>query len=148
MRESKVALRYAKAVLNLSLDLKNASDVNDDMQLIASTIEESKELQVILKSPVVKSKAKKDCLEAIFSKKTNELSIHLIDQLIDNKRIDLLQDVAKQFTILYDYHRGSEIAKIATDKGITTIVFDRGWFAYHGRVKALAEAAREAGLQF
>ena len=43
---------------------------------------------------------------------------------------------------------GSEIAKIASEKGITTIVFDRGWFAYHGRVKALAESAREAGLQF
>jgi len=43
---------------------------------------------------------------------------------------------------------GTAIAKIATDNKITTVVFDRGWFAYHGRVKALADSAREAGLQF
>ncbi len=43
---------------------------------------------------------------------------------------------------------GEAIAKIAADKGIKEVVFDRGWFAYHGRVKALADAAREAGLQF
>lgn len=43
---------------------------------------------------------------------------------------------------------GSSIAQIAAEKGITTIVFDRGWFAYHWRVKALAESAREAGLKF
>jgi len=41
-----------------------------------------------------------------------------------------------------------EIAKKAKDLKITTVVFDRGWFAYHGRVKALADAAREAWLQF
>lgn len=42
----------------------------------------------------------------------------------------------------------SEIAKVAKDLKIETIVFDRGWFAYHGRVKALADAAREEGLKF
>lgn len=43
---------------------------------------------------------------------------------------------------------GTAIAKKALAKGIDTVVFDRGGFVYHGRVKALAEAAREAGLQF
>lgn len=43
---------------------------------------------------------------------------------------------------------GTAIAKKATAKGIEEVVFDRGGFLYHGRVKALAEAAREAGLQF
>jgi large subunit ribosomal protein L18 len=43
---------------------------------------------------------------------------------------------------------GELIAKRAIDKGITKVVFDRGGFLYHGRVKALADAAREAGLDF
>jgi large subunit ribosomal protein L18 len=43
---------------------------------------------------------------------------------------------------------GAEIAKRALAKDITTVVFDRNGFLYHGRVKALAEAARENGLTF
>ena len=43
---------------------------------------------------------------------------------------------------------GSLIANRAIEKGIKQVVFDRGGYKYHGRVKALAEAAREAGLKF
>lgn len=43
---------------------------------------------------------------------------------------------------------GEIIAKKALDAGITEVVFDRGGNLYHGRVKAVAEAAREAGLKF
>ena len=43
---------------------------------------------------------------------------------------------------------GTAIAKKALDKGITTVVFDRGGFIYQGKIKALADAAREAGLTF
>ena len=43
---------------------------------------------------------------------------------------------------------GAEIAKRALAKNIDVVVFDRGGYIYHGRVKALAEAAREAGLKF
>ncbi len=43
---------------------------------------------------------------------------------------------------------GEAVAKRAVDRGITKVVFDRGGFLYHGRIKALAEAARGAGLDF
>ena len=43
---------------------------------------------------------------------------------------------------------GADIAKKALDKGITQVVFDRNGYLFHGRVKSLADAAREAGLKF
>ena len=43
---------------------------------------------------------------------------------------------------------GQLVAKKAVEKGITEVVFDRGGYLYHGRIKELAEAAREAGLKF
>ena len=43
---------------------------------------------------------------------------------------------------------GKAIAEQAVEKGVKKVVFDRGGFLYHGRIKALAEAAREAGLEF
>jgi large subunit ribosomal protein L18 len=43
---------------------------------------------------------------------------------------------------------GTTIAQRARDKGISSVVFDRGGYLYHGRIKALADAAREGGLEF
>jgi large subunit ribosomal protein L18 len=43
---------------------------------------------------------------------------------------------------------GRRVAEAAKAAGVTQVVFDRGGFLYHGRVKALADAAREAGLEF
>ena len=43
---------------------------------------------------------------------------------------------------------GKKIAEIAKEKGINKVAFDRGHYRYHGRIKALADAAREGGLQF
>ena len=43
---------------------------------------------------------------------------------------------------------GQELARRLLDRGVTAAVFDRGWYKYHGRVKALADGAREGGLKF
>jgi large subunit ribosomal protein L18 len=43
---------------------------------------------------------------------------------------------------------GKLVAQRAVEKGVKTVVFDRGGYRYHGRIKALADAAREGGLQF
>ena len=59
---------------------------------------------------------------------------------LEMKRDDTKTDVAKAV--------GEKIAKSALSAGITKVVFDRGGYKYHGRVKALADAARSKGLSF
>ena len=61
---------------------------------------------------------------------------------------DVKEGLAKTNNVEAAAKLGEVIAKKAKDKGITTVVFDRGGFIYQGKVKALADAAREAGLDF
>ena len=57
-------------------------------------------------------------------------------------------DIGKHANIETAKGVGKLLAEQAKEKGITTIVFDRSGYLYHGRIKAFAEALREAGLQF
>jgi len=61
MKDARAALRYAKAVLNLAKDSKIEDAVHEDMLLIATTIKESSELKVLLKSPVLNHQRKSKC---------------------------------------------------------------------------------------
>ncbi len=61
---------------------------------------------------------------------------------------DVKAELEKTNNVEAAAHLGTVIAKKALEKGITTVVFDRGGFIYQGKVKALADAAREAGLEF
>ncbi|MDF2177759.1 50S ribosomal protein L18 [Aliiglaciecola sp. CAU 1673] len=61
---------------------------------------------------------------------------------------DLRKDLSVTGNVAAAAAVGKVIAQRAIEKGITEVAFDRSGFKYHGRVKALADAAREAGLQF
>lgn len=61
---------------------------------------------------------------------------------------DVKAELDKTNDVAAAAYLGTVIAKKALEKGINTVVFDRGGFIYQGKVKALAEAAREAGLKF
>jgi len=79
---------------------------------------------------------------------------HIYAQLIDDNKGHTLVVASSKEVKVKDRKTGIAaavgklIAEKATAKNITAVKFDRGGFAYHGRVKALAEAAREAGLKF
>jgi len=114
MSGSRAAVRYAKAILSFALEQSKEVEVNEDMLLIDTTIEESEDLQLLLNSPVIKSELKKVALKEIFTTKVTSLTIGLIDLLIDNKRLSILSDVAKKYTVLFDKLKGIEVAKVTT----------------------------------
>ncbi|HEY9222290.1 MAG TPA: ATP synthase F1 subunit delta [Lutibacter sp.] len=114
MNGSRAAIRYAKAILSFALEQQKEVQVNDDMLLVANTIQDSKELQLLLNSPVLKTELKKSALKEIFASKTSPLTISLINLLIDNKRLPILGEVAKKYNVIFDSLKGIEVAKVTT----------------------------------
>lgn len=119
MNGSRAAIRYAKAILSFALEQQKEVEVNNDMLLVANTIQDSKELQLLLNSPVLKTELKKSALKEIFASKTSALTIGLINLLIDNKRLPILGEVAKKYTVIYDSLKGIEVATVTTAVPLT-----------------------------
>ncbi len=85
----------------------------------------------------------------------NHMYVQIVDDSVGNTLVsastlekDVKAELEKTNNMDAASKLGEIIAKRALDKGITTVVFDRGGYIYAGKVKALAEAAREAGLEF
>ncbi len=113
MRGSRATMRYAKAVYQQATQTDIAEVVFGDMQSIYSTIEASKELQSVLKSPIIKGNDKKEALLKIFSGQS-ETSKSLIKILVENKRTALLGGVAESYISLYNDEKGVKVAKVTT----------------------------------
>ncbi|WP_046758527.1 ATP synthase F1 subunit delta [Kordia jejudonensis] len=118
MAGSRAAIRYAKAILALAQDQKAGEAVAKDMDGIVKTVANSKDLRLMLNSPIVKAEVKKSALQEIFTG-THAISEGLIDVLVANKRIDLLGDVATQYAILFDEAQGKQVAVVTTAVPLT-----------------------------
>ena len=114
MSNNRAAIRYAKAVLSLTEDQKNSEETYGNMQLIATTISESNDLQLVLNNSIVKSDDKKKALLAIFGSHINAISKKLIDLLIENKRLSDFENVATQYIALYDSLNGKQEAVVTS----------------------------------
>ena len=91
---------------------------------------------------------------AVF-RSNNHMYAQIIDDTVGNTLVaastlqkDVKANLEKTNDVEAATYLGTTIAKLAIEKGIKEVVFDRGGFIYQGKVKALAEAAREAGLEF
>ena len=122
MKEARPALRYAKAVLKLAKEQNIDAEVNNDMKLIVATIADSDDLDAMLKSPVIKASDKKNVLDAIFADKVNNISKGLFNILGENKRMIMLESVAKQYTVVYNYHQNMQTARVTTAVPLTSAI--------------------------
>ena len=91
---------------------------------------------------------------AVF-RSNNHMYAQIIDDTVGNTLVsastvqkEVKAELEKTNDVAAAAYLGTVIAKRALEKGITEVVFDRGGFIYQGKVKALADAAREAGLKF
>ncbi|AUC85822.1 ATP synthase F1 subunit delta [Polaribacter sp. ALD11] len=119
MKDARAALRYAKAILNLATDSKSETAVNDDMSLIAATIAENKDLEVMLRSPIVKATDKINVLNALFEGKVNNITLGMFHLLKDNKRIAMLDAIARKYAIVFDHLKHTQVAVVTTAVALT-----------------------------
>jgi len=91
---------------------------------------------------------------AVF-RSNNHMYAQIIDDTVGNTLVaastlqkDVKVELQKTNDVAAAAYLGTVIAKKALEKGIKNVVFDRGGFIYQGKIKALADAAREAGLEF
>ncbi len=102
---TRVSIRFAKALLDLAIEQKKKSAVFADITLILKAIEDSKELSNLLKSPVIKADKKQSITSEIFGSKISEMTAKFIEIVISKGRESLLADICKSYISL---HKSSE----------------------------------------
>lgn len=118
MSDSRAAVRYAKAILNLAVENKATDAVEKDMRSVVSTVSDSKELRDMLSNPVISGSAKKDVLKEVF-KGSHAISEGLMNMLVENKRVFLLNEVALKYINLNESLKGKDVAYVTTAVPVT-----------------------------
>ncbi len=105
MKGTKAATRYAQALLELAVEQNQLEQVYADMIVFNQAVEETKEFQVFLNSPVINSDKKKNVLNEVFAEFCT-LSLSFIGLVTSKRRESLLPFVATSFVQLYKAHKG------------------------------------------
>ncbi len=113
MASTRAAIRYAKAILDLAHSKGQAEVVNNDMKLIASTIDNNSELSIFIQSPILKVEIKEKALLEVFAN-VNGVTKGLFHLLFENKRFEILAAIATEYSKLFDVMNGVEVAKVTT----------------------------------
>ena len=114
MKSTKAANRYAQSLLDLAKENGELDRVKDDMMLVRDTVAASKDLALMLTSPIIKSEVKKKVIESIFSSSVTNLSMMFLHLLADKGRERMLEDIADAFINLYRYEKGIINAEVVS----------------------------------
>jgi F-type H+-transporting ATPase subunit delta len=118
MTESRVSHRYAKSLIDLSLEKGQLEQVREDMQLVHTSVRDSRELELMLKSPVIKTDKKQEVLKAVFGGKIGVLTTEFIDIITRKRRESELGAIASAFLSRYKKHKQILTAVITTASGL------------------------------
>ncbi len=106
MKNPRVARRYAHALIEVAGEQRSVDTVADDLTMIGRTLTGSRELRLLLASPVVPDRKKSEILKALFGSRIHAVTSGFIDLLVRRHREDVLQDMIDQYLALRDELRG------------------------------------------
>ena len=114
MGSHRASVRYAKSVLELSQEQKSLEKVKEDMLLLTKTINDNRELGVVLKNPIVPADKKKSILKALFEKRVQPLTFKAFELIISKDRESILDEIAVEFINEYNALKGIVVANVTT----------------------------------
>jgi F-type H+-transporting ATPase subunit delta len=115
MANLRIAKRYAKALFEIAEETKKLEKITNDVVFIDSLIRSSRELQLFLKSPIIKEDKKREVLKEIFSdSRVDPVTLKFIMLLVEKKREDILHDIVKVYQQIYDEKMGIVSAEVVT----------------------------------
>jgi F-type H+-transporting ATPase subunit delta len=120
MSNHRVASRYAKSILDLSIEKGLLEEVFADFNSLAEMAKSNRELGLALSNPVLTSDKKLKVLKALFAKKSSPLTVPFFEIVSRKNRENILLDVAKEFVAQYNLHKSIQVAEITT----TTVITD------------------------
>ncbi|MGE5680841.1 MAG: ATP synthase F1 subunit delta [Bacillota bacterium] len=112
MSNLNIANRYARALMDLAVNENSLDAISADIELINNTLRSSRQLQLTLTSPVVKSEVKHSILTEIFQNRITPVTLSFIQFVINKNREDLLTNIVKQFLAFRDRKLGITSADI------------------------------------
>jgi len=114
MSEITVAIRYAKAIIDLAAEQNVLEEVNKDMELFLRTLKENPQLNAVLANPIIYHDKKVKILDQIFTGKVNKLTIGFLNLMINKSRADVLYTAATEFINQYDVKKNITSATVVS----------------------------------
>lgn len=114
MKGTRVSYRYAKSLMSLSIEKGLLEEVYKDMLHLRDAINSSRDLEMLLKSPIVKGDKKQSILDTIFSGSFNEITANFIQIIVRKGREQYLGIIANAFTDQYKEHKNITTAEVIT----------------------------------
>lgn len=119
MSELRVASRYAKSLLDLAEERGTLAAVKADMDLFSKTLEENRDLRLLLRNPIVKHDKKLAILRAIFGGKVSDLTEKFFTIVTQKNRESALEFIGSEFLSQYNQLRGVQTAEVTTASPLT-----------------------------
>jgi len=113
INSSKVAKRYAKALLDYSIEKHEEDNFVQEISSLVEVVRENPDLRALLHSPIVRMEIKHKVLQEVFSQRSAILNL-LIEILIENKRVSDLYHIAREYIIQYNRYKGKTTAYLTT----------------------------------
>lgn len=114
MLDIKITNRYAKALLQLAIEEKKLETIASDLDSVKRTINLSRELNLVLKSPIIKTLKKKNIFHHLFDAKISDTSLKFCELVIQRQRSDLLESIIDRFFDLKDEYENVKKVDVKT----------------------------------